>query len=279
VLVLAALLFLIVTAVFVWHAVRIAPHRLDVVRRALPVEGLPEALVGRTVLQISDVHAGGLMDDGYLSASFERLRALAPDFIVWTGDHVSFRFGDPLPRLAAVLHHAPRGRLGSFAVLGNHDYGSGHPWSVYHEHLAVAVCGVLEQAGITVLRNASRSVEGLAFIGLDELRSGRLDLQRAFADVPPGAPAIVLCHNPDAADRADWDGRRAWILSGHTHGGQVKPPFMAPPLTQVRNRRYTAGEAEAAPGRRVYVSRGIGYILPVRLGVPPEVTLFTLERA
>lgn len=267
----------VAAAAFARHVVHVAPHRVDWVRRALPVEGLPPSLAGCTLVHISDIHAGGLMRDRHLVDTFERITALAPDLIVWTGDQVSFRFGDPLPRLEAVLRHAPRGRLGSFAVLGNHDYGHGLPWSPYHEHHAVAVSAVLERAGITVLRNASRVVEGLAIVGLDEHRSGRFDLARARRDVPPKTPALYLCHNPDAFDRAEWGDVRGWILAGHTHGGQAKLPLLPPPVLQIRNRRYAVGEVQAAPGRRVYVSRGLGYILPLRLNVAPEVTVFTLE--
>jgi predicted MPP superfamily phosphohydrolase len=269
----------VAAAGFAWYAVRVAPHRVEFVRRPLPVENLPSGLAGRTLVHISDIHAGGLMRDRHLTDTFEAVTRLAPDLVVWTGDFVSFRFGDPLPRLASVLRHAPHGRLGSFAVLGNHDYGHGHPGSAYHEHLALAVTEALGHAGITALRNASRIVEGLAIVGLDEHRSGRFDLARALHDVPPGTPTVFLCHNPDAFDRSEWSGLRGWILAGHTHGGQVKLPGLPAPVLQIRNRRYSGGEAEAAPGRRVYVARGLGYILPLRFNVPPEVTVFTLERA
>jgi predicted MPP superfamily phosphohydrolase len=262
-----------------WYAVRVTPHRVEFVRRPLPVENLPPGFAGRTVVHISDIHAGGLMRDRHLTGTFDAVARLAPDLVVWTGDFVSFRFGDPLPRLASVLRHAPHGRLGTFAVLGNHDYGHGRPGSVYHEHLAVAVSAALEHAGITVLRNRSAVVEGLAIVGLDEYRSGRFDLARARRDVPPGTPTLFLCHNPDAFDRPEWEGARGWILAGHTHGGQVKLPLLPAPVLQIRNRRYSAGEAEVRPGLRAYVARGLGYILPLRLNVPPEVTVFTLERA
>ena len=70
-----------------------------------------------------------------------------------------------------------------------------------------------------------------------------------------------------------------WILSGHTHGGQCKPPFLPPPLLPVRNRRYTSGEIDATGGRRLYISRGVGHTMMVRFNARPEVTVFTLQRA
>jgi predicted MPP superfamily phosphohydrolase len=89
----------------------------------------------------------------------------------------------------------------------------------------------------------------------------------------------ALNHNPDAMDEAIWEGVRGWVLAGHTHGGQVRPPFLPPPVLPVRNRRYTAGAFDVGPGRTLYISRGVGHLLRVRCNVRPEMTLFTLERA
>ncbi|HTN02405.1 MAG TPA: phosphoesterase, partial [Planctomycetaceae bacterium] len=77
---------------------------------------------------------------------------------------------------------------------------------------------------------------------------------------------------------AEWDGYRGWILSGHTHGGQCKPPFLPPPLLPVKNQRYTAGEFAVADGRQLYISRGLGHLLPVRFNCRPEVTMFRMVR-
>jgi hypothetical protein len=264
------------TGLYSW---RLEPHWLQIVRRPLPIAGLPEALVGRSLVQISDVHVGGWMDDAYVIAAFDRVRRMAPDLVAWTGDQVSFRRGDPLRRLERAMRHAPRGRIGAVAVLGNHDYGHGQRWAAYHEEHALAIADSLAGAGATLLRNASTTIEGLTFVGLDDLWSGRLDVARAFEGVPPGAPALHLCHNPDGADVAGWGDRRGWILAGHTHGGQVKLPFLPPPVLLVDNQRYVSGEVDAGGGRRLYISRGLGYVVPVRLGVRPEVTWFTLARA
>jgi predicted MPP superfamily phosphohydrolase len=91
--------------------------------------------------------------------------------------------------------------------------------------------------------------------------------------------SVVLSHNPDTADLAGWGNYNGWILSGHTHGGQCKPPFLPPPLLPVKNRRYTAGMFSVGGGRSLYISRGLGHLLQVRFNVRPEVTVFTLERA
>jgi predicted MPP superfamily phosphohydrolase len=97
-----------------------------------------------------------------------------------------------------------------------------------------------------------------------------MDLQR---------PSLALVHNPDTADRPVWGNYKGWILCGHTHGGQCKPPFLPPPLLPVSNRLYQAGEYALAGGRRMYINRGLGHLLQARFHVRPEVTIFSLQRA
>ena len=70
-----------------------------------------------------------------------------------------------------------------------------------------------------------------------------------------------------------------WVLAGHTHGGQCKPPFLRPPALPVRNKRYSAGAIDAGNGRTLYINRGLGHLIRVRFNVRPEITLFTLRRA
>src|SRR5207237_9168010 len=90
---------------------------------------------------------------------------------------------------------------------------------------------------------------------------------------------IVICNKLYAEDRPVWACYQSWILSGHTHGGQCKPPFLPPPLLPVQNHRYTAGEFELTSNRRLYISRGVGHLLHVRFNVRPEVTVFDLVPA
>ena len=99
-----------------------------------------------------------------------------------------------------------------------------------------------------------------------------------FAGLDASRGAIALSHNPDTVDLPVWGNYEGWILAGHTHGGQCKPPFLPPPVLPVKNRRYTAGEFELAGNRRLYISRGVGHAgLAVRFNVRPEVTLFELS--
>jgi predicted MPP superfamily phosphohydrolase len=132
---------------------------------------------------------------------------------------------------------------------------------------------------VNVLRNEVADIGGLQVAGLDDLWAEQFDAKKTIAILDPALPAIALSHNPDTADLPVWDGFTGWILCGHTHGGQCKPPFLPPPILPVTNRRYTAGEFDLPGGRRMYINRGIGHLRQVRFNARPEVTLFHLQRA
>lgn len=256
------------------YTCRVEPHRLEIVRRPLAIRGLPGSLSGRTLVQISDVHVGTRVDDDYVRATFRRVADLQPDIVVFTGDFISYHPGI-FEQLPALYRHFPRGRAATVAILGNHDYGSN--WA--HPEIAARVVDAVHGFGITVLRNEISEVEGLQVVGLDDLWANQFNPAQVMAKLESRRAAIVLSHNPDTVDLSGWGDYDGWILSGHTHGGQCKPPFLPPPLLPVRNRRYTAGEFALDGGRRMYISRGVGHLLQVRFNVRPEVTVFELRSA
>jgi len=258
-----------------FYAWRLEPHWVEFVRRDLPILRLPAELAGKTLVQLSDLHIGPQVDDTYITRVFAAVAALQPDLVVHTGDLITYDGAASLQQAKAVLTAFPRGRLGTFAILGNHDYGKN--WS--EPAVAAQVAGLLTDAGCTVLRNQTAVVSGLSLVGLDDLWGGRFTPHRVLPFLKPQEPAIVLSHNPDTCDLPGWTGFQGWILSGHTHGGQCKAPFLPPPLLPVRNRRYTAGEFNLGEGRRLYINRGVGHLLQVRCNVRPEVTLFRLIAA
>ena len=281
--------------IYTWQ---IEPYWVETVRRPMPLPNLPQALMGRTVLQLSDLHVGPRVDSGYLIETLQEAARLTPDIVVCTGDFISYRSSAQFDELARVLAHAPRGRLATVASLGNHDFGVA--WR--QMDVAERVGEVLRGAGITVLRNEVIDVRGLQIAGLGDYWTPDFGPPRPIGSLlsappsEPGAPAvreaadvlgrieraratIVLCHNPDAADEPIWGDLEGWILAGHTHGGQCKPPFLPPPVLPVRNRRYTAGAFSVGGGRTLYINRGLGHLIQVRFNVRPELTLFTLERA
>jgi predicted MPP superfamily phosphohydrolase len=253
---------------------RVEPHWLELVRRRLPVRNLPRSLDGRTLVQISDVHVGALVDDQYVVETFRRVADLQPDIVVMTGDFMSYH-DRVFDQVSAVYRHFPIGRLATLAVLGNHDYGPA--WS--HPELAHALVETVAPFGITVLRNEICEVEGLQIVGLDDWWARRFRPVQPLGRLDPRRAALVLSHNPDTVDLPGWNGYEGWVLSGHTHGGQCKPPFLPAPLLPVLNRRYTAGEFSVSGNRRLYISRGVGHLLQVRFNVRPEVTVFELRSA
>jgi predicted MPP superfamily phosphohydrolase len=262
------------------YANRIEPHWVEIVRRDLPIAGLPPRLEGRTLMQLSDLHIGPVVDDAYLIASLDRAAALQPDIVVQTGDLIH---SVPVswPQVDRILDHFPKGRLATVSILGNHDYGRG--WS--ETRAAASVADALTSAGHTVLRDATHEVEGLRITGFEELLGPQWREDRAASLVKHDRPHIVLCHNPEVCDVNLWDASRpasayqGWVLSGHTHGGQVSVPFYGPPILPVVNKRYTSGEFAVAGGWRLYINRALGYLRRVRFNVRPEITLFTLRAA
>lgn len=263
----------------------------------MPLTNLPDALRDRTLLQLSDLHVGRV-DSGFLIETLQEAGSLGADFVVYTGDFVSYRSPAEFDELARVLAHAPRGRIGTVAALGNHDFG----FSWRQRDVAARVTEIARSAGATVLRNEAITIAGLQFFGMGDYWTPDFDVTRDVRELlrlPPrapgdpvlepvrrmltalsaGQPTVVLCHNPDFLDEPVWDNVTGWVLAGHTHGGQCRPPFLPPPILPVRNRRYTSGVFDVGPGRTLYVNRGIGHLMPVRFNVRPEMTLFTLARA
>jgi predicted MPP superfamily phosphohydrolase len=260
------------TLLYTW---RVEPTWVEFVRRDLPIANLPPVIAGRTLVQLSDIHIGSQVDNDYVSGVFAQVTALQPDLVVHTGDLITYAGPRTIGQARTVLESFPRGKLGTFATLGNHDYGKG--WA--EPEVARQVAGILTHAGCTVLRNQFAEVAGLKIVGLDDLWGRQFRPQRVLPQLVPGEPALVLSHNPDTCDHQGWSGYQGWILAGHTHGGQCKPPFLPPPLLPVRNRRYTAGEFDLGDGRKLYINRGVGHLLRVRFNVRPEVTVFRLARA
>lgn len=260
------------TGLYAWQ---VEPYWLEFVRRPLVIEHLPNDLVGKTLMQISDIHVGNRFDYGWLIDSFKRARRLKPDLVVYTGDYVSYDDPTQHDQLTKVLEHGVRGSLGTVAILGNHDYG--HGWQMLE--VAERITEQLGKVGITVLRNEQTTVAGLNIIGLDDYYAPNFAPSLVMSDYDPGRANLLLCHNPDVCDLDVWNGYRGWILAGHTHGGQCKPPFLNPPVLPIQNKQYAAGEVDLGDGRMLYVNRALGHLFPVRFNVRPEITVFTLDRA
>ncbi len=257
------------------YAWLIEPHWVEVVRRDLPIRFLPEALDGKTLVQISDLHIGPEVSDAYLRDSLRTIAALGPDILVVTGDFMTARADEELDHVCRVLDDLRPGRLATLGILGNHDYAQS-----YHDtQVADELTARLTDRGFVMLRNRAHDMAGLTVAGVDDLWSPTCDPDAVTRRLDPTKANLFLCHNPDAADGDVWEGYQGWILCGHTHGGQVKLPFFPPPIVPVTNRRYIAGEVDLFDGRKLYINRGLGHLRQVRFNVRPEITVFTLRRA
>jgi predicted MPP superfamily phosphohydrolase len=246
--------------------------RPRVVEREVAIPGLPHALDGYRVAQISDVHCGSYTPAERVAEWADRVSALEPDLIAVTGDLITSGSAhvDAVARALGRL----RARDGVYACMGNHDYFTDP------ERLVRA----LEANGLTVLRNRGVTVEAkdhagarLHVAGADDTWTGRADVARSLADRPAGVPALLLAHDPNLFPDAAARGVEL-TLSGHTHGGQLAVPGLARRLTLARLiTRFPAGLYQAGAAT-LYVSRGAGTTgPPVRLGARAELTILTLR--
>lgn len=251
----------------------VEPHWLEFTRQTMRVPNLPPELHGRILVQISDTHVGRTVDSNYLMDAFRRVAAFEPDWIALTGDYMTCVAGEEIDETARVFESLPRPRSGIVGVFGNHDYGRNYR----RFDVADGIGRRFRDLGIEILSNEQRTLGGLTFVGLDDYWSPRFGPNEPLANIDHRRPNVVLCHNPDVADLPIWGSYRGWILSGHTHGGQCKPPFLPPPLLPVTNRRYTCGAFEVGPDRWMYVNRALGYLRRVRFNVRPEIAIFELQ--
>jgi len=257
------------------YAWRVEPHWVNLVERDLPIDRLPDRMAGKRMVQISDLHVGAIVDFDYLARSLKEISRLKPDFTVITGDLMHCRGDEHVDEVGRLFDGFDPGPLGGYAIFGNHDYGLN--WSDLKA--ADRLAATMNSRNIRVLRNEIAHVGDLQLVGLDDLWSSRFHPATPKSQWDAKDAILTLCHNPDAVDlpeMADWPG---WVLSGHTHGGQVKPPFLPPPMLPVKNRRYTQGEFSLGNDRWLYINPGLGYLKRVRFNVPPEITRFTLQRA
>jgi uncharacterized protein len=210
------------------------------------------------------------------------VNSLHPDLIVLTGDFVTvslFNRNKPDKPAAAMaepcslLLRQMQARHGLWAVLGNHDFYSDPD----------RVTSALSAQGIRVLRNQSAAIEanGARFwlSGVGDVLGEAADLTATLHDVPEDEATVLLAHEPDYADDVAQQRRVDLQLSGHTHGGQVRFPFLPPLYLPDMGKKYVSGLYKVG-ALTLYTNQGLGtYGLPVRLNCPPEITLLTLRRA
>lgn len=251
----------------------VGARRTAAVKRvSIPVDGLPAALDGMTIVQLSDIHVGPTIKRPYIERIVRAVNALNADLVVVTGDVVD----GSVKRLRE--HTEPLGRMqsrhGSFLVTGNHEYYAGaHAWIDEFRRIGLKV---LLNEHVLIEHDGARAV----LAGVTDFSAGgfdpahRSDPERALEGVPHDvATKILLAHQPRSAEAANRAGFTIQ-LSGHTHGGQFLP---WPPF--VRLQQPVIGGLNRFGAMWLYTSRGTGYWGPPnRFGVPSEITLIRLTR-
>lgn len=255
------------------YAWQIEPFWLEFVYKKMPIQNLPQHLIRKTLMQISDIHVGNKFDYQFIINSFKIAQLLKPDFVVYTGDFVTYESSEQIKQLNEVLKHVVKGKEATLGILGNHDYGK----NFSEQSVANEISSSLNKSGVTVLSNEQVSINGLSFIGFDDFWGKNFNPEKAMRNYNKTKATIALCHNPDVCDLDIWKDYQGWILAGHTHGGQCKPPFLSPPLLPVKNKNYTSGEIDLGDGRRLYINRALGNLKQIRFNVRPEITIFELN--
>ncbi|MDP3273659.1 MAG: metallophosphoesterase [Deltaproteobacteria bacterium] len=236
----------------------------------LAIPNLPRTLEGYAIAQLTDIHVGMFTGVRDFASVIEKTQSLRTDSIVLTGDLLDsdVRHIPEAMRLFAQLH----ARDGVFAILGNHDYYTGH----------LEVLHGLRRAGIRTLVNENtrlraRDAGGIVLAGVDELMAARwfadrgVNLDAALDGIERGSPTVLLAHNPKVFEQAK--GRVDAQLSGHTHGGQLNIAGMMEPVLG-----YCSGLYHAQAST-LFVSNGLGFTgPPIRFNAPPEVVKIVLTR-
>lgn len=266
------------------YLTRIEPSWIEIVKRHIRLSGLPIALDGLAIAQLSDFHLGPYVSVEHIRHCVELANSLRADLIVLTGDFVyeSESYSATCAQALALL----RAKYGVFAVLGNHDI-----WTNADE-----VAKKLSEVNIVVLHDEmlSLAIESthLWLLGIEDTghtgglfcdfremwKSAAEELVLMLKAIPSNEVRLLLVHNPDFTEMLP-KGRIDLALCGHTHGGQVRIPFFgAPVVPSCFGQKYVSGLVDG-PHTLVHINRGIGLIPPaVRFNCRPEITMLYLTR-
>ncbi len=261
---------------FALYAFFVEPFSIEFTRLDIPFPDLPDALDGMTICHITDIHA---VHTGRLERKIGcMLSQVQADICAITGDTISYRSGlSALPMLFGNLHP----RLGSFAVTGNGEYKSDVPITEFSE--------AMRQNGVRLLLNESVSLgENLHIIGVDDPHRKLDDVVKASEAAGDGF-RLMLAHSPDILMRVS-EGTADLILAGHTHGGQIRVPFLGALYLHTHHPlgiamgyfspdQLTEITKRPLPRTHLYVSRGLGGgRIRIRFMCRPEIALITLHK-
>jgi hypothetical protein len=267
---------------FALYSGEIARHEISVEEHTIHLARLPVAFRGMRIAQISDIHYMEFTESFFLRDVVDHVNRLKPDMVLITGDFVTYgpiQFPPTPIHKAFALRHMPEcasilSRLQAplrYTSLGNHDemVNGRAIWHILEEHNLPC----LYNTALPLERDGQR----LWLVGLGSACVGAAKPDEAIpASISRDKEAmIVMAHEPDILPEIS-KYNADLMLSGHTHGGQIRIPFLRPAFLPEYGRRYVEGWFEYGP-THLYVNRGIGAIgLPMRLNCPPEITVFTL---
>jgi uncharacterized protein len=230
---------------------------------------LPKALDGFRIIQLSDIHHSPFTSREFISGVIKIANDLKPDMFVLTGDYVSHE-AEYIAPVAEMLGEL-RSEFGTFACLGNHDH-----WTD-----ADLITNEFRRNNIEVLINQgfrfSARNETFWLSGVDDFGVGKTNMRAALRGSYANEMKLLLCHNPAAIRRAAY-----WnvdlMLSGHTHGGQVKIREPRESVLFPNRRKRSANGLHYRRETQVYITRGIGtVVVPLRYQCPPEISLIELK--
>ena len=294
--------------------VAIEPRWYELREETATIPGLPAGWEGKRIALIADFQVGmWLGNTGTVKRIVTQLTVERPAAVLIAGDFVYNpsddeknetdieevkEMGENVNEAVSLVRPLIDARIPVIAVLGNHDYGMMTRHGYRNNYLARRVTTALSGIGVTVLQNTAAQVsidsdvktangsnrQTLHVVGVGSLWADNDAPQVALSQVAEDAPRVVLMHNPDSF-AAFPPGSAPLALAGHTHGGQVRIPFL-PGWSWLALVQDDAVDGDGwivnrtDTGNRLYVSRGIGFsTVPVRINCRPEVTVFTLHSA
>jgi predicted MPP superfamily phosphohydrolase len=266
-------------AALAFYACEIARHEIDIVQRPIAIANLPSAFNGYRIVQLSDIHLDEYTEPFFLERIINKVNTLNPDLVLLTGDFVThgsitFIAGKYAAHRCAEIIATLTTPL-RYGILGNHDVAVDAPMVI--EALSSRGTPVLVNRYLPIERNGDR----LWLCGVDDPGQSTPNLDLALPTKPDG-PVILMAHEPDYADTVLAHPRGHLVdlmLSGHSHGGQIRLPFLGPLILPPLGEKYPEGHYHLNR-MQLYVNRGIGTVgLPFRLNCPPEITVITLQQA
>ena len=270
-------------ACLAFYSGEIERHWIEVKPLEIRLQSLPAIFDGMRIAQLSDIHLDEFTEPFLLRHSVELINRIRPDAVFLTGDYISYQIASrnfvikSAWQCAEILSELKCPQR--YAILGNHDVWLGEE----------QVTQALVANGMQVLNNSylpmERAGSRIWLAGLDDPVCGHPDPDKA---IPvsirnlPEQPVILMCHAPDYADRLRVHpvGKSIdFMVSGHTHGGQVRLPFVGPLDLPPGGRKYVEGLFRLG-SMQLYVNRGLGTVgVPFRFDCPPEITSITLRAA